>query len=210
MWVKRQGWPSPLTIFKPPDKNRIYLTNKPHSLDKAKKYTEEFLYSALRSKSKTAFEYLYDNYSPALYGVIFNILKSEEASNDALQEVFVKIWNNFESYDPERSRLYTWMMNIARNHSIDKLRSKAMKGDRELKSDKNFIRNNSAVSSPFTDGIGLKKLVDDLEKEQKDIIELLYFQGFTQVETAEELNIPLGTVKSRVRLAMNKLRKHFT
>lgn len=179
-------------------------------MDKAKKYTEEFLYSALRSKSKTAFEYLYDNYSPALYGVIFNILKSEEASNDALQEVFVKIWNNFDSYDPERSRLYTWMMNIARNHSIDKLRSKAMKSDRELKSDKNFIRNNSTVSSPFTDGIGLKKLVDDLEKEQKDIIELLYFQGFTQTETAEELNIPLGTVKSRVRLAMNKLRKHFT
>lgn len=179
-------------------------------MDKAKKYTEEFLYSALRSKSKTAFEYLYDNYSPALYGVIFNILKSEEASNDALQEVFVKIWNNFDSYDPERSRMYTWMMNIARNHSIDKLRSKAMKGDRELKNDKNFISNNYTVSSPFIDGIGLKKLVDDLEKEQKDIIELLYFQGFTQVETAEELNIPLGTVKSRVRLAMNKLRKQFT
>lgn len=178
-------------------------------MDKAKKYTEEFLYSALRSKSKTAFEYLYDNYSPALYGVIFNILKNEEASNDALQEVFVKIWNNFDSYNPERSRLYTWMMNIARNHSIDKLRSKTMKGDRELKSDKDFIRNSSATSSPFTDGIGLKKLVDDLESEQKDIIELLYFQGFTQSEAADELSIPLGTVKSRVRLAMNKLRKHF-
>lgn len=178
-------------------------------MDKAKKYTEEFLYSALRSKSKTAFEYLYDNYSPALYGVIFNILKNEEASNDALQEVFVKIWNNFDSYDPNRSRLYTWMMNIARNHSIDKLRSKAMKSDKELKGDKEFIRNNSSVSSPFTDGIGIKKLVDDLEKEQKDIIELLYFQGFTQSEAADELSIPLGTVKSRVRLAMNKLRKHF-
>ncbi len=178
-------------------------------MDKAKKYTEEFLYSALRSKSKTAFEYLYDNYSPALYGVIFNILKNEEASNDALQEVFVKIWNNFDSYNPERSRLYTWMMNIARNHSIDKLRSKAMKGDRELKNDKEFIRNSSATLSPFVDGIGVKKLVDDLDKEQKDIIELLYFQGFTQSEAAEELSIPLGTVKSRVRLAMNKLRKHF-
>lgn len=178
-------------------------------MDKAQKYTEEFLYSALRSKSKTAFEYLYDNYSPALYGVIFNILHNEEASNDALQEVFVKIWNNFDSYDPNRSRLYTWMMNIARNHSIDKLRSKAMKGDRELKADKEFIRTNNAVSSPFTDGIGLKKLVDDLEKEQKDIIELLYFQGFTQSEAADELSIPLGTVKSRARLAMNKLRKHF-
>ncbi len=178
-------------------------------MDQAKKYTEEFLYSGLRSKSKQAFEYLYDNYSPALYGVIFNILHSEEGSNDALQEVFVKIWNNFDSYDPERSRLYTWMMNIARNHAIDKLRSKAMKGERELKNDKEFVRNASGSLQPFTDGIGLKKLVGDLDKEQKDIIELLYFKGFTQTEAAEELNIPLGTVKSRVRLAMNKLRKHF-
>jgi RNA polymerase sigma-70 factor (ECF subfamily) len=179
-------------------------------LDQAKKYTEEFLYSGLRSKSKQAFEYLYDNYSPALYGVVYNILHNEEASNDALQEVFVKIWNNFDSYDPERSRLYTWMMNIARNHAIDKLRSKAMKGDKELKNDKEFIRNVSGSLSQFTDGIGLNKLVNELEKEQKDIIDLLYFKGFTQTEAAEELNIPLGTVKSRVRLAMNKLRKHFT
>jgi RNA polymerase sigma-70 factor (ECF subfamily) len=153
---------------------------------------------------------LYDNYSPALYGVVYNILHNEEASNDALQEVFVKIWNNFDSYDPERSRLYTWMMNIARNHAIDKLRSKAMKGDKELKNDKEFIRNVSGSLSQFTDGIGLNKLVNELEKEQKDIIDLLYFKGFTQTEAAEELNIPLGTVKSRVRLAMNKLRKHFT
>lgn len=179
-------------------------------MDQAKKYTEEFLYSGLRSKNKQAFEYLYDNYSPALYGVIYNILHNEEASNDALQEVFVKIWNNFESYDPERSRLYTWMMNIARNHSIDKLRSKAIKADRELKNDKDFVKTVDGTHSQFTDGIGLKKLVDDLETEQKDIIELLYFKGFTQTEAAEELNIPLGTVKSRVRLAMNKLRKHFT
>lgn len=179
-------------------------------MDKAKKYTEEFLYSALKGKSKTAFEYLYDNYSPALYGVIYNILRNEESSNDALQEVFVKIWNNFESYDPNRSRLYTWMMNIARNHSIDKLRSKAVKGDKELKGDKEFARNLNTVSSQFVEGIGIQKLVDDLEVEQKTIIELLYFKGFTQSEAAEELSIPLGTVKSRVRLAMNKLRKHFT
>jgi len=190
-------------------KQNLYLTVITPFLDQSKKYTEEFLYSGLRSKSKKAFEYLYDNYSPALFGVIYNILQNEEASNDALQEVFVKIWNNFDSYDPERSRLYTWMMNIARNHAIDKLRSKAMKGDRELKNDKEFVKAASGTATTFVDGIGVHKLVDDLEKEQKEVINLLYFQGFTQSEAAEELNIPLGTVKSRVRLAMNKLRKHF-
>lgn len=189
--------------------NNLYLTARTTYLNHSKKYTEEFLCSGLRSKSKVAFEYLYDNYSPALYGVIFNILHHQEASNDALQEVFVKIWNNFDSYDPQRSRLYTWMMNIARNHAIDKLRSKAVKGEHELKRDKDFARNITTTSSQFVDGIGLKKLIDELEKEQKDIIDLLYFRGFTQSEVAEELSIPLGTVKSRVRLAMNKLRKYF-
>ena len=178
-------------------------------MDKSKKYTEEFLYSALRGKSKSAFEYLYDNYSPALLGIITGILHNEEASNDALQEVFVKIWNNFDSYNPERSRLYTWMMNIARNHAIDRLRSKAHKGDNALKHDKEFIRNSAVPTSPFIEGIGVKKLVEDLDKEQKDVIELLYFKGFTQTEAAEELDIPLGTVKSRVRLAINKLRQQF-
>jgi RNA polymerase sigma factor (sigma-70 family) len=178
-------------------------------LNNSKKYSEEFLCSGLRSKSKTAFEYLYDNYSAALYGIVFNILHQEEASNDALQEVFVKIWNNFDSYDAQRSRLYTWMANIARNHAIDKLRSKTFKGENSLKTDKEFV-NNTTVISQFVDGIGLKKLVDDLEEEQKAIIDLLYYKGFTQSEAAEELSIPLGTVKSRARLAMNKLRKYFT
>lgn len=173
------------------------------------KYTEELLYTELKAKSKKAFEYLYDNYSPALYGVLFNIIKNEEASNDALQEVFVKIWNSFESYDPARARLYTWMINIARNHAIDKLRSKAVKTDRNLKNDKEYAAHANPAVMLFTDGIGLQKLIDELDNEQREIIDILYFKGYTQTEAAEELNIPLGTVKSRVRLAVNKLRKHF-
>lgn len=173
------------------------------------KYTEEFLYAELKGRSKKAFEYLYDNFSPALFGVIFNILRNEEASNDALQEVFVKIWNNFDSYDPTKAKLYTWMLNVARNHAIDKLRSKAAKTEKELKNDKFLAQSLNSGTSTFTDGIGLKQLVDGLDNEQKEIIDILYFRGYTQTEAAEELNIPLGTVKSRVRLAINKLRKHF-
>jgi RNA polymerase sigma factor (sigma-70 family) len=177
-------------------------------LERGKKYDEDLLYSELKSKSRKAFEYLYDNYSPALYGVIYNVLREEEASNDALQEVFVKIWNNFDTYDPVKSRLYTWMLNIARNHSIDRLRSKTTADRKDLKKDKDFVERQQQPE-PFVEGIGLRNLVDHLEEEQKIVIDLLYFQGFTQAEAAEELNVPLGTVKSRVRIAIHKLRKYF-
>ncbi len=174
-----------------------------------KKYDEQLLYSELKGKSKHAFEYLYDNYSPALYGVIFNVLRDEDLSNDALQEVFVKIWNNFDLYDPQKSRLYTWMLNIARNHSIDKLRSKNVSGRKDIKTDRDFVARNNNHPEQFIEGIGLRKLVECLDEEQKIVVDLLYFQGFTQAEAAEELNIPLGTVKSRVRIAIHKLRKYF-
>ncbi|MDB5282989.1 MAG: polymerase sigma-70 factor [Bacteroidota bacterium] len=177
-------------------------------MEQHKKYDEALLYTELKSKSRKAFEYLYDNYSAALYGVIVNVLRNEEASNDALQEVFVKIWNNFDSYDPSKSRLYTWMLNIARNHSIDKLRSKNTADRKELKNDKEYVQSQKGAET-FVEGIGLRKLVDHLDEDQKQVIDLLYFQGFTQSEAAEELNIPLGTVKSRVRIAIHKLRKFF-
>ena len=177
-------------------------------LEKNKKYDEALLYAELKSKSKKAFEYLYDNYSAALYGVIINVLRDEELSNDALQEVFVKIWNNFDQYDPAKSRLYTWMLNIARNHSIDKLRSKNSADKKELKNDKDYVQSQKGAEI-LIEGIGLRKLIDHLDRDQKEVIDLLYFQGFTQIEAAEELNIPLGTVKSRVRIAIHKLRKFF-
>jgi RNA polymerase sigma factor (sigma-70 family) len=180
-------------------------------LEQQNKYrdSENYLYSELRSKSRKAFEYLYDNYSAALYGVILNVLREEELSNDSLQEVFVKIWNNFDSYDPQKSRLYTWMLNIARNHAIDRLRSKNIRSGKDPAKDKNYTEQHEQQEAPFIEGIGLRGLVEHLEDEQRAVIDLLYFQGFTQSEAAEELNIPLGTVKSRVRMAIQKLRKYF-
>jgi RNA polymerase sigma-70 factor (ECF subfamily) len=170
---------------------------------------ESYLYSELKSRSRQAFEYLYDNYSAALYGVIVNVLHDEELSNDSLQEVFVKIWNNFDSYNPQKSRLYTWMLNIARNHAIDRLRSKNIRTKKDPAKDKDYVEQNDQQAAPFIEGIGLRRLVEHLEDEQKAVIDLLYFQGFTQAEAAEQLNIPLGTVKSRVRIAIQKLRKFF-
>ena len=133
----------------------------------------------------------------------------QEMAEEILQETFVKIWLNAGSYDETKGKLYTWMLNIARNHAIDKLRSKTTADRKDLKKDKEFVEKHGTQPEQFTDGIGLRKLIDHLEEDQKVVIDLLYFQGFTQVEAAEQLNIPLGTVKSRVRIAIHKLRKYF-
>ena len=93
-------------------------------MPETQKYTETDLILLLRQREQSAFSYLYDNYSGALYGIILSIVPDKELANDVLQEVFVKIWRQVDSYDASKGRLFTWMMNIARNASIDMLRSK--------------------------------------------------------------------------------------
>ena len=171
--------------------------------------TETYLFAELKNRNEKAFDYLYQNYSAALYGVLFQVLHLEEDANDALQEVFVKIWKNIDQYDQTRSSFFTWMLNIARNHAIDKLRSKRSKAGKILASDRNYLDARPQKVTTLIDAIGLEKMTATLEIEQQKIIQLIYFKGYTQTETAEELNIPLGTVKSRTRLAIQKLRIFF-
>jgi RNA polymerase sigma-70 factor (ECF subfamily) len=87
-------------------------------------YTEAELLQALQSHDEQAFSFLYDRYSKALFNIILQIIPQQELAEDVLQEVFVKIWQNIKSYDETKGRLYTWMLNIARNQSIDRTRSK--------------------------------------------------------------------------------------
>lgn len=91
------------------------------------KYTEEELISLLKERDQNAFSYLYDNYSKALFGIIYNIVGNTEEAEDILQIVFLKIWNSFSTYDKSKGRLYTWMLNITRNSAIDYVRSKQNK-----------------------------------------------------------------------------------
>src|SRR6186997_886444 len=88
-------------------------------------YKETELVLLLKQRTQTAFSYLYDNYSPALYGVIVSIVQDRELANDVLQEVFIKVWRQIDQYNPEKGKLYTWLINICRNASIDTLRSKS-------------------------------------------------------------------------------------
>jgi RNA polymerase sigma-70 factor (ECF subfamily) len=176
---------------------------------KANIIPEDDLVSRLFKKDQQAFSYLYDNYSAALYGVIFRIVQDEETGADVLQETFVKIWNNFTLYDKTKGKLFTWMVNIARNLAIDTTRSKSYKNQgKNLELDKIVGFIDSHKSTSFNpDQIGLKALLEKLRPEQREIIDLAYFRGYTQAEIADELNIPLGTVKTRMRMAIMQLRK---
>ncbi len=171
---------------------------------------EEQLIALLKSKDKQAFSMLYDNYSAALFGVIARVIPSKMVAEDVLQEVFVKIWKNIEQYDPTKGRLFTWMLNIARNSAIDTLRSKANKQEHQNDTiqDRPALFNAAHLSTEQkTEHIGLDKWVSSLKEEHRILIDLIYFQGYTQVEVADKLQIPLGTVKTRVKIAINHLRE---
>ncbi|MEO8147575.1 MAG: sigma-70 family RNA polymerase sigma factor [Bacteroidia bacterium] len=174
-----------------------------------RKYTEEELVTLVKDKSTEAFSSLYDNYSAALYGVILKVVTYEEQAQDILQDSFVKIWNNFSSYDAAKGKLFTWMLNIARNTAIDALRSKQGKMDAKNQSIDNSVYEVNAQTKVTTsvDHIGLKEVLKKLRPDYVTLIDMAYFKGYTQEEISQELNIPLGTVKTRVRTALNQLRE---
>lgn len=175
------------------------------------KISEEELVYLLKIKDASGLEYLYDNYSKALYNIIFQIVQIDEYAEDVLQDTFIKVWNSFDMFDASKGRLYTWLSNIARNLSIDKLRSKDFRNQSQNQDIQNSVnaidvRMNNKLDP---DNIGVKELVQKLRPEYIEIIELIYFNGYTHAEVAEQLNMPLGTVKTRIRAAIIELRKYF-
>ncbi|BAV09225.1 RNA polymerase sigma-70 factor, ECF subfamily [Filimonas lacunae] len=173
-----------------------------------KKLAEADLVDQLKKRHQSAFVYLYENYAGALHTVVTAVVIDRDSANDVLQEVFVKIWKQIESYDENKGRLFTWMTNIARNAAIDMVRSKEFRKsqkNRELTEDV-YMSSEHSATTPI-ERIGLRKLVHQLKDDHKVLVELSYFQGFTQEEIAKMLEIPLGTVKTRLRAALIQLKK---
>ena len=169
---------------------------------------QEELIKELLKKDDKSFTLLYDNYSKSLYGVIYNLIRNTEEAEDVLQEVFVKIWKNIDSYNESKGRLYTWMLNIARNTAIDKLRSKGYNNNLKNLTTDNFVHllDHSAGMNNKIDMIGIQEFVKKLKPKCIKIIDLLFFKGFTQQEASDELDIPLGTVKTQNRNCIQELR----
>lgn len=162
-------------------------------------------------QDQSAFAYLYENYGGALNGIIYRMVNDIAVAEDILQEAFLKIWNNFAQYDASKGRLFTWMANITRNLTIDTIRSKGYKNQQRTGSIESSEYGGGDNNSPAKfDGLGINKSVGALRPEYKKLIDLAYYFGYTQEEISKQLDIPLGTVKTRMRSAINELRKTMT
>ena len=163
--------------------------------------TQEEVLTLISKKDDRAYTYLYDMYSKSLFSVIKNLINDREEAEDVLQEVFIKIWKNIDSYNESKGRFYTWAVNIARNSTIDKLRSKNFNNSKKNLSSDNFVHllDDSNKLTNKIDSIGIEEFVKKLKPKCIQIIDLLFFKGYTQQEASDELEIPLGTVKTQNR-----------
>jgi RNA polymerase sigma-70 factor, ECF subfamily len=170
-------------------------------------YTEQELVASLKQRNQAAFSYLYDHYANALNGVILNIIPDQAIASDVLQEIFVKIWRHVDAYDQAKGKLFTWMYQIARSTSIDMVRSKDWKNNQRNNplTEDNILQ--AGTTTAISEEIGLRRIVNTLKEDQKVLVDLSYFQGYTQEEIAKMLGIPLGTVKTRLRAALIYLRQ---
>lgn len=175
-------------------------------------YTEEQLVQMLQARDERILAILYEKYSLALYGTIHRVLSDAKLAEEQLQETFLKIWNNADRYDPSKGRLYTWMVRIARNAAIDMTRTKQYKKGQKIQDleDSVTVIERAKRVEIDTDGIGIRELIHQLNTKYAQIINAIYFLGYTQSEAAQALDIPLGTVKTRVRKALDLLKQHLS
>jgi RNA polymerase sigma-70 factor (ECF subfamily) len=177
------------------------------------------LMRAIGQQDRQAFETLYDRYNRLVFSTAYRVLQDAHGAEDVAQEVFVRLWKNPDRYDEQRGRFLGWLLSVTRNRAIDEVRSRKRRPLSESQignpEDSGSLADETP-SEPARSAMELAEMTDqremvrqalaDLPEEQRLAIELAYYKGLTQVEIAAELNTPLGTVKTRVRLGMQKLR----
>ncbi|HTF81591.1 MAG TPA: RNA polymerase sigma factor [Cytophagales bacterium] len=165
--------------------------------------------STPKMEEKHAFEELYDKYSTILLGIAFKITKNQQLAEDVIQESFIKIWKNISSFDSQKSTLFTWMLNITRNTAIDIIRKKSYSHSIQLDAQTLGMLDLQSNNNMNVNIIGVKELINVLKPELREVIDVVYFGGLTHEEASEQLDLPLGTIKTRVRNALKVLKNMY-
>jgi len=178
---------------------------------------KEIILKVAENDSK-ALEQLYDRYSPVLFTLINKIVQEKSAAEDLLSDIFVIIWRKINQFDSEAGNVYTWMINLARNKSIDAVRRTRNQEKMEEYSDEYENENIIPHLSPSAEAMDLDKVLSMKDKinnsfnkltdAQQYVLKLAYYQGYNEQEIARELNIPLPTVKSKINIALGNLNKN--
>jgi RNA polymerase sigma-70 factor, ECF subfamily len=169
---------------------------------------EKDLVLGIKAQQQGKFTILYKNYAKSLKNNISRYIKNETDTENILQETFIKIWLNIDKFDAQKGKLFTWMMNLSKNTAIDFLRAKRRQYEAneisiDYMTDYFVYENNTAGQLEY---IGFNQIIDLLEPKQKQVIDLHYFMGYSHQQTAEYLNIPEGTVKTRISRALKQLK----
>jgi RNA polymerase sigma-70 factor (ECF subfamily) len=167
----------------------------------------------IAARDAKALEALYDRYSRVLYAVILSIVKRKEDAEEILGDIFFQVWEKAGSYDGGKGSVYGWLLALARNRSIDRLRSKGYKQGRQEDSETGEMDGfvNNGLDNPLDKAElsqrmeRVKAAMEKISPDQRRVIESAYFEGWSQSEVAERLGLPLGTVKTRMRDGMKHL-----
>lgn len=167
---------------------------------------ERHIVSLLAEKDDKAISLLYENYGDTLFGVAYKVVKDGDLAQDVLQESFIKIWKKADTYDASKAKLFTWLFRITRNTAIDKLRSVNNKSNKEVQIDVSDVYN-LGVSGISPEHLDVQENLHKIEEKYRIVLEALFFEGMTQQEASDELDIPLGTIKSRLKIGLRELGK---
>lgn len=163
----------------------------------------------LEQRDATAVEVLYDRYGRLAYGLAFRILNDRNGAEEAVQDAFLDLWRNPHSFDASRGSIRNWLLTIVRNRAIDRLRGALRRGrEAQLES----LGRTAGVADPWEaisldlERAQIREGFQQLPDAQRRTLELAYFSGYSHVEIAREMNVPLGTVKGRMRMGLEKMR----
>src|SRR6202012_2843658 len=180
--------------------------------EKAERLADEELMPWIAKKDPEAFEVFYDRHGGAGYSLAYRILGDRSAAEDCIQEAFISIWRSGARFDRTRGSVRSWTLSIVRNRAIDSLRSKAGKAPKLTFDDDAILESRPAAEQTEEEAmrnetaVEVRGAISQLPADQSKVIELAYFGGFSQSEIAGMLNLPLGTVKGRMRLGLEKIR----